>query len=88
MIPAYREPTSPGQMLLCQFLEPMGISQEQFLKNLGWKNKGRLIRIINNSQRISDQIAREFSKVLGTTTELWTNLQKKWDLWYLTKQCV
>ena len=36
MLPKYRPPTHPGEMLLKEFLEPLAITQMEFSRHLGW----------------------------------------------------
>ena len=36
MLPKKRPPTHPGEMLLTEFLEPLGIPQKEFAAHLGW----------------------------------------------------
>ena len=46
MLPKKRPPTHPGEMLLKEFLEPLGMTQKEFAKHLGW-TYARLNEIIN-----------------------------------------
>jgi antitoxin HigA-1 len=82
MLPTHRPPTSPGEILLEEFLNPMRISQTDFVKHLGgtW-TQPKLSAIINGKRSITEEIALDFSDALGTTAEFWIGLQNDVNLW-------
>lgn len=72
-------PVHPGEVLLEEFLKPMGISQYQLAK--GMKVYPRKINeIVHGTRRITADTALRLSRYLGTTAELWLNLQTLYDL--------
>ncbi|MDH3673179.1 MAG: HigA family addiction module antitoxin [Gammaproteobacteria bacterium] len=77
MLPKKRPPTHPGEMLLKEFLEPLGVSQKDFAKHLGW-TYARLNEIINSRRGVSAKFALAFGEALGTGPEFWLNLQRDW----------
>ncbi|MCD6274163.1 MAG: HigA family addiction module antidote protein [Deltaproteobacteria bacterium] len=81
MLPKYRTPTHPGEMLLKEFLEPLGITQTKLAGHLGWPYP-RLNEIINGRRGISASSALAIGEALGTGPEFWLNLQRDWDLWH------
>jgi addiction module HigA family antidote len=74
-------PAHPGQMLLKEFLEPAGITQQQFADHLGW-TYARLSEIINGHQAVNAESALTFADALKIEPEFWLNLQRDWDLWH------
>lgn len=84
MLPKNRPPTHPGEMLLKEFIEPMGLTQKAFAKHLGW-TYARLNEIVNGKRGVSAESALAFSDALGTAPEFWLNLQRNWDLWHAIK---
>lgn len=72
MKPTHRKPTAPGKILLEEFLSPMGMSLEDFTKKLGkgW-TLSELSDLINGKKLISEKIASDFSRILGTSPEFW-----------------
>lgn len=84
MIPKYRAPTHPGEMLLLEFLEPMQMTQKDFAKHINW-TYARLNEIINKRRGVSPESALVLADALGTTPEFWLDLQMKYDLWEATK---
>lgn len=81
MLPKKRPPTHPGEMLLKEFLEPLGVSQKAFAAHLGW-TYARLNEIINGHRNISADSALALGEALGTGPEFWLDLQRNWDLWH------
>lgn len=81
MLPKKRPPTHPGEMLLKEFLEPLGVSQKAFAAHLAW-TYARLNEIINGHRNISADSALALGEALGTGPEFWLDLQRNWDLWH------
>ena len=81
MLPKKRPPTHPGQMLLHEFIKPMGLTQRVFAKHLKW-TYARLNEIINGKRGITADSALSLSDALETAPEFWLDLQRDWDLWH------
>lgn len=79
MLPKKRPPTHPGEMLLTEFLEPMGVSQKSLAEHLGW-TYARLNEIVNGRRNITPASALSIGEALGTGAEFWLNLQRDRDL--------
>lgn len=79
-IPTNRAPTHPGEMLLEEFLKPMGITQVEFAQKLKVPFQ-RVNQIIRGKRSVTPDTALRLSKVLGTSVGLWLNLQLAWDLY-------
>jgi len=77
-----RKPTSVGEMLKEEFLIPLGLSQREFAHHIGVEVKC-INRLINNRTSITPLLALKISSALGTSPELWMNLQMANDLWDL-----
>ncbi len=85
MLPKFRLPTHPGEMLLEEFLKPLGISQAVLARHLGWPY-ARLNEIINGKRGITAASALDLGDALKTGPEFWLNLQRDWDLWHSKKK--
>ncbi|HEV8379462.1 MAG TPA: HigA family addiction module antitoxin [Tepidisphaeraceae bacterium] len=72
-------PIHPGRMLLEEFLLPSGTSQRGFASRLGW-TVAKLNELINGKRGITADSALDLAAELGTTPELWLNLQMYYDL--------
>jgi len=75
-----RQPVHPGRFLREEFLEPSGITQADFAHALQL-NRVTISKILNERQKITPDVAIRLSKCLGTTPDVWINMQTKLDLW-------
>jgi antitoxin HigA-1 len=82
-IPGERPPTSPGEMLLEEFLKPLGLTQIDFAARIG-VSYVRLNEIINGRRGITPSTALRLAKALGTTPDFWLNSQMAIDLYYVS----
>lgn len=74
-----KNPIHPGEMLLEEFLLPMELSQRAFAAKLGW-TPAKLNELIVGKRGITADSALDLAEELGTSPELWMNLQSMWDL--------
>ena len=72
-------PFHPGEVLIEEFLDPMGMTQVEFARQLGW-TKARLNELIRGKRGITAESALDLADVLGTSPKLWMNLQATYDL--------
>lgn len=80
MLPKKRPPTHPGEMLLKEFLEPMGITQVELARHLGWPY-ARMNEIVNGKRGVTADSAIALGEAFRTGPEFWLNLQRDRDLW-------
>ena len=80
-LPTHRPPTHPGEMLLEEFLKPLGISQSAFAIRLG-VSFPRLNEIIRGKRAVTPDTALRLARVLGMSADFWLGLQQDWDLWH------
>lgn len=81
MLPKNRPPTHPGEMLLEEFLKPLGMTQSELAKRIH-VSFPRVNEIINARRGITPDTALRLSRLFGTTPEFWLNGQRNWDLWH------
>jgi addiction module HigA family antidote len=74
-----RIPTHPGEVLLTEFLEPLGISQVDLAAHIGVPVQ-RVNEIVRGRRGVSPESAWLLADALGTTPEFWVNLQSAHDL--------
>ena len=72
-------PVHPGEILLEEFLEPLGVSQYQLAKEIGVPAR-RINEIVHGQRRISADTALRLARYLGTSERFWLNLQSRYDL--------
>ena len=80
-----RRPTSPGTILREFYLEPREISITELGRATGLTRK-HLSNIVNGNASISPETAVRLAAVLGTTPQLWINLQNAVDLFDAAKR--
>ncbi|MGH8637875.1 MAG: HigA family addiction module antitoxin [Burkholderiales bacterium] len=69
----------PGEILLEEFLKPMGIGQVEAARQLGI-SLNRLNEIVLGKRGITADTAIRLSRLLKTSPQLWMRLQADWDL--------
>ena len=77
-IPTHRRPTHPGQMLLEEFLEPMGLSQKDLARRIRVPYQ-RVNELVNGRRGVTPSTALRLAKVFGNTPGFWLDLQARWD---------
>jgi addiction module HigA family antidote len=80
MIPKNRKPTHPGEILVEEFLKPMGLSQVELARKMGVPIQ-RVNTLINGKRDMSAETAVLLSRALRTSSEFWMNLQVACDLY-------
>ncbi|MBV6493434.1 MAG: hypothetical protein LDLANPLL_01456 [Turneriella sp.] len=79
MIPRNRKTTHPGEILLHEFLIPMGLSQLKFAEILDISVQ-RINEIVKGKRGITPETAWLFSAFFNVSPEFWMNLQAAYDL--------
>jgi antitoxin HigA-1 len=81
MIPKNRPPTHPGEMLLEEFLKPLGMSQTELAGRIH-VSYPRVNEIVKGRRGVTPDTALRLSRLFGTSAEFWLNGQQNWDLWH------
>lgn len=72
-------PVHPGEILLEEFLRPMGISQYRLAKDIGVHPR-RINEIVHGKRAITANTALRLSRYFGLSERFWLNLQARYDL--------
>ena len=80
-LPRNRPPTHPGEMLLKEFLRPLGMTQADLADRIH-VSYPRVNEIINGKRGITPDTALRLARLFETTPEFWLNGQRNWDLWH------
>jgi antitoxin HigA-1 len=72
-------PIHPGQILLEEFLEPMGISQYRLAKDISVPPR-RINEIVHGRRAITADTALRLSRYFGLSERFWLNLQTRYDI--------
>jgi addiction module HigA family antidote len=73
------DPIPPGEILLEEFLVPMGISQTRLASDIDVPTS-RIADIVNGRRAITADTALRFGAYFGTEPQMWLNLQASYDL--------
>jgi addiction module HigA family antidote len=79
-----RPPTPPGEILLEEFLKPLGMTQVALAEKMGVPIQ-RVNTLVNGKRGVTAETAILLADVLDTTPEFWMNLQVVFDLWHARK---
>ena len=71
----------PGEMLLEEFLSPMGISKKDLAENIEVPYQ-RINEIVNGRRGITPSAALRLAKFFDLSPDFWMNLQLRWDLYF------
>lgn len=71
--------STPGEILLEEFLEPLGISQYRLAKAIG-KPQSAVADIVHGRRSITPEMAWLLGEALGTTAQFWLNLENTYRL--------
>lgn len=72
-------PIHPGEILLEEFLKPMGISQYRLAKDISVPPR-RINEIVQGKRSITADTALRLSRYFGLSDQFWINLQSRYDL--------
>lgn len=72
-VPTGGPPASPGEILLEEFLKPMGITAKEFAAHV-FMTPAAISEIIHGRRGITPVTALKFSHAFGTTEQFWLNL--------------
>ncbi len=72
-------PIHPGEILLEEFLKPMGISQYRLAKDISVPAR-RINEIVHGTRAISPDTALRLSRYFGLSERFWINLQARYNL--------
>jgi antitoxin HigA-1 len=84
-VPTSRTPTHPGEMLLEEFLNPMGLTQRELADAIHVPYQ-RINDLVNGRRGITPSTALRLAKFFGMTPDFWMNLQIRWDLFFAQKE--
>ena len=84
-VPTHRDPTHPGEILLEEFLKPLGMTQKD-LANAIHVPYQRVNEIINKKKGITPSTALRLARLFGTSEDFWLNLQLRYSLYNAKKK--
>ena len=79
LVPTKREPTHPGEMLLEEFLLPMGITQRELATAIHVPYQ-RINELVNQKRGVTPSTALRLARFFNMSADFWLNLQVRLDL--------
>src|SRR5277367_5793840 len=80
MLTTKRKPASVGEILVEEFMEPMGLTQTALAKAMGVQRK-HVNELCNNRRNVTAATALILARVFANSPEFWLNVQRRGDLW-------
>lgn len=80
MTQATRKPTTVGDVLLYEYLEPLGLKINDLAEMLN-VHRNSVSALVNNNRKLTPDMAFRLSVVFDTSVEFWLNLQNSVDIW-------
>jgi antitoxin HigA-1 len=80
-IPTHGLPTHPGEMLLAEFLKPLGMTQVELAERIGVSLQ-RVNEIVKGKRGVTPDTALRLERLFGMEAQFWLNLQLAWDLYH------
>lgn len=80
-VPTHREPTHPGEMLVEEFLRPMGLTQRDLADGIRVPYQ-RVNELTRGRRGITPSTALRLAKYFGMSPDFWVNLQLRCDLYH------
>ena len=78
-MPRMLEPIPPGEILLAEFMEPLGVSQNRLARDIDVP-VSRIAGIVRGTRSITADTALRLAAYFGTSPEMWLSLQSDYDL--------
>ena len=80
MLTTKRKPASVGEILIEEFMEPMGLTQGALAKAMGVQRK-HVNELCNERRAVTAPTALILARVFGNSPAFWLNVQRRSDLW-------
>ncbi|HBT4785567.1 TPA: HigA family addiction module antidote protein [Klebsiella variicola subsp. variicola] len=77
---ATRKPSTVGDILLYEYLEPLGLKINDLAEMLN-VHRNSVSALVNNNRKLTTDMAFRLAKAFDTTAQFWLNLQQNVDIW-------
>jgi addiction module HigA family antidote len=82
-LPTHRAPTHPGEILLEEFLKPLGMTQRDLASRIA-VSYPRVNELVQGKRGVTPDTALRLARLFGTSPEFWLQGQLLWDLYQAT----
>ena len=80
MLTTKRKPAGVGEILIEEFMKPMGLTQGALAQAMGVQRK-HVNELCNDRRAVTAPTALIFARVFGNSPDFWLNAQRRNDLW-------
>jgi addiction module HigA family antidote len=80
MLTTKRKPITVGEILVGEFMQPLGLTQAALSKAMGVQRK-HVNELCNNRRNVTPATALILARVFGNSPDFWLNVQRRNDLW-------
>lgn len=80
MLMTKRKPATVGEILIEEFMQPLGLTQAALAEAMGVQRK-HVNELCNNRRNVTAATALILARVFGNSPEFWLNVQRRGDLW-------
>ena len=80
MLMTKRKPATVGEVLVEEFMQPMGLTQAALATAMGVQRK-HVNELCNNRRNVTAATALILARVFGNSPDFWLNVQRRSDLW-------
>jgi addiction module HigA family antidote len=80
MLMTKRKPASVGEILVEEFMEPLGVTQTALAQAMGVQRK-HVNELCNGRRNVTAPTALILARVFGNSPDFWLNIQRRSDLW-------
>ena len=80
MLITKRKPVSVGEILVAEFMEPVGLTQAALADAMGVQRK-HVNELCNARRTVTASTALILARVFGNSPDFWLNVQRRNDLW-------
>ena len=80
MLITTRKPATAGEILVEEFMQPMGLTQAALADAMGVQRK-HVNELCNDRRTVTARTALILARVFGNSAEFWLNVQRRSDLW-------
>ncbi|WP_411815190.1 HigA family addiction module antitoxin [Franconibacter daqui] len=77
---AMRKPTTVGDVLLYEYLEPLDLKINDLAEKLN-VHRNSVSALVNNNRKLTTDMAFRLAKAFDTSVDFWLNLQQNVDIW-------
>lgn len=80
MLIAKRKPAGVGEILITEFMEPLGLTQTALANAMGLPRK-HVNELCRNRRAVTADTALMLARVFGNSSDFWLNTQRRTDIW-------